>query len=136
VENILFQILSTFSIVTLLNSKSGTCSLLFNISLILGWFEESYTASIPILSELKEAQVTPIFKKSDPLMKTNYRPVSVLPVFSKNFEKVYEIQLSEYFDKNVYFIQNIINIFICYLIKLKIRNLFSIIQYFFNTWMV
>jgi hypothetical protein len=32
-------------------------------------------------------------------MKTNYRPVSVLPIFSKNFEKVYEIQLSEYFDK-------------------------------------
>jgi hypothetical protein len=32
---ILFKILSTFSIVTLLNSKSGTCSLLFNISLIL-----------------------------------------------------------------------------------------------------
>lgn len=33
--------------------------------------------------KLKEAQVTPIFKKSDPLMKTNYRPVSVLPIFSK-----------------------------------------------------
>lgn len=30
--------------------------------------------------KLKEAQVTPIFKKSDPLMKTNYRPVSVLPI--------------------------------------------------------
>jgi hypothetical protein len=40
---IVFKILSTFSILTLLNSKSRTCSLLFNISLILGWFEESYT---------------------------------------------------------------------------------------------
>ena len=39
-------------------------------------------------------------------MKTNYRPVSVLPMFSKNFEKVYEIQLSEYFDK-------IFNPFLC-----------------------
>ena len=38
---ILFKMLSTFSIVILLNSKSGTYSLLFNISLILGWFEES-----------------------------------------------------------------------------------------------
>jgi hypothetical protein len=28
-------------------------------------------------------KVTPIFKKRDPLMKTNYRPVSVLPIFSK-----------------------------------------------------
>ena len=50
--------------------------------------------------------MTPIFKKSDPLMKTNYRPVSVLPIFSKHFEKVYEIQLSEYFDK-------IFNPFLC-----------------------
>jgi hypothetical protein len=57
--------------------------------------------------KLKEAQVTPIFKKSDPLMKTNYRPVSVLPIFSKKKnEKVYEIQLSEYFDK-------IFNPFVC-----------------------
>ena len=56
--------------------------------------------------KLKEAQVTPIFKKRDPLMKTNYRPVSVLPIFSKIFEKVYEIQLSEYFDK-------IFNPFLC-----------------------
>jgi hypothetical protein len=38
---ILFKMLSTFSIVILLNSKSETYSLLFNISLILGWFEES-----------------------------------------------------------------------------------------------
>jgi hypothetical protein len=28
----------------------------------------------------------------------NYRPVSVLPVFSKNFEKVFETQLSDFFD--------------------------------------
>jgi hypothetical protein len=54
---ILFKMLSTFSIVTLLNSKSGTCSLLFNISLILGWFEESYTASIPILSATLEKKI-------------------------------------------------------------------------------
>jgi hypothetical protein len=36
---------------------------------------------------LKKAQVTPLHKKNDPLSKTNYRPVSVLPVFSKIFEK-------------------------------------------------
>jgi hypothetical protein len=52
-----FKILSTFSFVTLLNSKSGTCSLLFNISLILGWFEESYTTSIPILSATVEKKI-------------------------------------------------------------------------------
>jgi hypothetical protein len=56
-KKILFKILSTFSFVILLNSKSGTCSLLFNISLILGWFEELYTASIPILSTIVEKKI-------------------------------------------------------------------------------
>ena len=56
--------------------------------------------------KLKEAQVTPLHKKSDPLLKTNYRPVSVLPIFSKIFEKIYEIQLTDYFDK-------IFNPFLC-----------------------
>ena len=46
---------------------------------------------------LKKAQVTPLHKKNDPLSKTNYRPVSVLPVFSKIFEKVFETQLSDFF---------------------------------------
>ena len=32
---------------------------------------------------LKVAEVTPIHKKNDPLNKSNYRPVSVLPIFSK-----------------------------------------------------
>ena len=47
---------------------------------------------------LKKAQVTPLHKKNDPLSKTNYRPVSVLSVFSKIFEKVFETQLSDFFD--------------------------------------
>ena len=47
---------------------------------------------------LEKAQVTPLHKKNDPLSKTNYRPVSVLPVFSKTFEKVFETQLSDFFD--------------------------------------
>jgi hypothetical protein len=45
---------------------------------------------------LKKAQVTPLHKKNDPLSKTNYRPVSVLPVFSKILEKVFETQLSDF----------------------------------------
>jgi hypothetical protein len=31
----------------------------------------------------KEAQVTPLLKKNDPLLKSNYRPVSILPIPSK-----------------------------------------------------
>jgi hypothetical protein len=36
--------------------------------------------------------------KNDPLLKTNYRPVSVLCIFSKIFEKILEQQLSDFFE--------------------------------------
>ena len=45
---------------------------------------------------LKEANVTPIFKKDDSLDKENYRPVSILPLLSKIFEKKIYKQLSNY----------------------------------------
>jgi hypothetical protein len=48
--------------------------------------------------KLKKAQVTPLYKKNDPLLKTNYRPVSVLCIFSKIFEKIFEQQLSDFFE--------------------------------------
>ena len=48
---------------------------------------------------MKEAQVTPLHKKNNALDKTNYRLVSVLPIFSKNFEKVLETQLGNFFDQ-------------------------------------
>ena len=38
--------------------------------------------------QLKLAKVTPIYKTGDVMLFNNYRPVSVLPVFSKLFEKV------------------------------------------------
>ena len=38
--------------------------------------------------ELKIADITPIFKKEDPLDKTNYRPISILPTVSKIFERI------------------------------------------------
>ena len=37
----------------------------------------------------KDALVTPVFKKEDRQIKTNYRPISVLNVFSKIFERFY-----------------------------------------------
>ena len=42
---------------------------------------------------LKEANVTPIFKKDDPLDKENYRLVSILLLLSKVFEKLIYGQL-------------------------------------------
>ena len=56
--------------------------------------------------KLKKAQVTPLYKKNDPLSKTNYRPVSVLCIFSKIFEKILEKQFSDFF-------LNIFNPYLC-----------------------
>ena len=47
---------------------------------------------------LKMANVTPVFKKEDPLDKSNYRPVSTLPLLSNVYERVIYNQLSEYSD--------------------------------------
>ena len=45
-------------------------------------------------SNLKNADVTPISKKNNPLSKKNYRPISVLPVISKVFEKLMQNQIN------------------------------------------
>ena len=50
--------------------------------------------------KIKKAQVTPLYKKNDQLLKTNYRPVSVLSIFSKIFGKILEQQLSDFFENN------------------------------------
>ena len=57
---------------------------LLNGSLETGTFPDS----------LKLADIAPIFKKKDPLNKTNYRLVSVLLIVSKLFEKIMKRQLN------------------------------------------
>ena len=47
---------------------------------------------------LKEANVTPIFKRDDPLDKDSYHPVSILPLLSEVFEKPICKQLSNYIE--------------------------------------
>ena len=49
-------------------------------------------------SNLKNADITPIFKKNDRLLKVNYRPVSMLPTLSKIYEKILYGQIYEYFN--------------------------------------
>ena len=48
--------------------------------------------------ELKAANIVPLYKADDPFMFNNYRPVSLLSVLSKVFERVMYNRLMEYLD--------------------------------------
>ncbi len=50
--------------------------------------------------QLKISKVVPILKKDDERLFTNYRPISLLPVISKIFEKVIFRQLYDYLKIN------------------------------------
>ena len=74
-------------------SARGIChslSLLFNSSLKTGEFS----------SEWKEALVTPVYKKGEKEIVCNYRPISILPVVAKVFERIVHTQLYTYFQEN------------------------------------
>ena len=47
---------------------------------------------------LKLVNVTLVFKKGPRTSKNNYRPVSILPIFSQLFERLISKQLSEFFE--------------------------------------
>ena len=51
-------------------------------------------------TQLKQANITPIFKKGDPTLFHNYRPIAILPVFSKIFEHILHSRLVAFFDRN------------------------------------
>ena len=63
---------------------------LINSSLISGIFPK----------ELKISKVIPVFKKGDRTDKLNYRPISVLPAFSKIYERVMYNQIVKYLVEN------------------------------------
>ena len=63
---------------------------LFNTSIETSQFPDSW----------KVARITPIFKDGDRAEKSNYRPISVLPVISKLFEKLVFNQLNQYMKEN------------------------------------
>ena len=65
-------------------------TLIINQSLCTGIFPD----------ELKIAKINPIYKKDDPHLTDNYRPISLLPSISKVFEKVVFLQLYTYFNEN------------------------------------
>ena len=63
---------------------------IFNLSLATGIY----------IDEWKQARVTPIFKSGDRRQCENYRPISILPVVSKVFEREVFRQLYSYLTEN------------------------------------
>ena len=49
--------------------------------------------------KLKYATITPIFKKGDQTLIENFRPISILPVISKIFERTLYDQIERFFDE-------------------------------------
>ena len=68
----------------------NSLAFLFNKSIETSQFPDSW----------KVARITPIFKDGDKTEKSNYRPISVLPVISKLFEKLFFNQLYLYVKEN------------------------------------
>ncbi len=69
---------------------SGSLTIIINQMLNTGIFPD----------KLKLAKVSPIYKKEDETLFTNYRPISLLPAISKVFEKVIFKQLYHFFQSN------------------------------------
>ena len=52
-------------------------------------------------TELKYADIDPIFKRLESFLVKNYRPVSILPVVSNVFERIMQKQMKSYVDKHL-----------------------------------
>ena len=91
-----------------LNKSLGPNSLPIYIMKICSDFFSHYLSKIINISFTtgvfphlcKTAKVIPIFKKDDPLIVKNYRPISLLSVFSKIFEKAIYSRMYHYLESN------------------------------------
>ena len=69
---------------------SKSLTLIINQMITTGIFPDSF----------KISKITPLFKKGDASMLSNYRPISLLPTISKIFERILYKQLYDYFNSN------------------------------------
>ena len=72
------------------NSLLVLLKYIFDLSLKSGTFPE----------KIKIVRVTPVFKSGDTSLMTNYRPISVLPCFSKMLERIMYNRLYKYLTEN------------------------------------
>ena len=85
---------------------------IFNISIATGCFPDNW----------KIARVAPIFKSGQPDDRSNYRPISVLPVLARVFEKLIHNQLYDDLHTNKHLFSN----------KSGFRALHSVVTCFLN----
>ena len=60
-------------------------------------FINLYISTCEFPRSLKEATITPIYKSGDKNSLTNYRPISILPIFSKLIEKIVTKRMFDFF---------------------------------------
>ena len=72
-----------------------------SIPIITNIWDEKVVSSSMFPESLKLADVTPVYKKSEPTLLSNYRPISVLPTMSKVFLRLMHPQVSEYIEKHL-----------------------------------
>ena len=84
------------SIMKLGNYYAEPLTHLINQSISQGLFPE----------EMKLAKILPIYKSEDEQLVNNYRPISILPFFSKLFEKIISKYIIEFMDENKLFYSN------------------------------
>ena len=53
-----------------------------------------------VLDSFKIAIITPIFKKGNSNKAENYRPISLLTIFSKIFERIIKLRMTNYLKEN------------------------------------
>ena len=72
-----------------------------NADIFASFLHSSFNTSVTnsdFPSVLKQANITPVFKKGERYSKDNYRPVNILPNVSKIFEQGVFRQINEYMD--------------------------------------
>ena len=68
----------------------------FTFETLKNCINQSFKTTGEFSGSLKLGNVTPAYKKDDPLDKSNYRPVSILPLLSKVFVRIIYNQLSQH----------------------------------------